>query len=76
MSLPNINDWSFLDITVKAVPYIFWVAVAAFLTVGGILDYHWRTYGVGLIRLLHFRLLFIVSGLILLAVMYYSYHGL
>jgi hypothetical protein len=69
------DSGSFDPITflIASLPYLFGFAVFLFIVVGGILDYHWRTYGVGLIRLAQFRLIFVGVGLVVLSIMYGAY---
>lgn len=69
----ELGDIDTLAFIIAALPYFFWLAVGLFLVVGGILDYHWRTYGVGLIRLAQFRLLYVGVGLLVIIIMYNSY---
>ncbi len=70
MPFPDISSISFTGILVKAAPYLFWLTVVLCVVAGGILDYHWRTYGIGLIKLLEFRVSFVVGVIVLLGVMY------
>jgi hypothetical protein len=76
MNLFDISSISWSRILIVAVPYILGLAVAIFLIAGGILDYHWRTYGVGLVRLFMFRAIYVSAGIILLAVMSIAYSSL
>ncbi len=59
-----------------AAPYIYGFLIIAFLVLGGVLDYHWRQYGAGLIRLFQFRVLYLSVGIILIGVMTVAYSSL
>jgi hypothetical protein len=54
---------------VASAPYLFLLLLASYLILGGILDYHWRRYGVGIVRLLSLRIAYIVTGIILFGVL-------
>jgi hypothetical protein len=58
------------------VPYMYGFLIVAFLVLGGILDYHWRQYGAGLIRLFQFRILYLSAGIIFIGVMTVAYLSL
>lgn len=60
----------------KALPYLFYGAIIAFFVLGGILDYHWRKYGVGFLRLPVFRIFYIGGGLLLIFIMSGAYYSL
>ena len=69
----EFSDFDALRFLIASLPYFFWLGLGLFIVVGGILDYHWRTYGVGIIRLAQFRLLYVGVGLLVLIIMYTSY---
>ncbi len=73
MPFPDIFSLPFGELLFKSIPYIFGLAIFGFFLAGGILDYHWRTYGVGLIRIFQFRVIYASAGLALLAVMFLAY---
>ncbi len=76
MPFTDFVSLSATDILVRSVPYLLGLAAIGFIVAGAVLDYHWRTYGVGLIHLLWFRLLFVGAGVVLLGVMYLAYGAL
>lgn len=59
-----------------AVPYILIGFIVIFFVLGGVLDYHWRTYGIGFLRLPTFRIVYSVIGLLLLFIMTSAYFSL
>jgi len=72
-SLTGFSTGTFI---VQALPYILGFLFLVFIVVGAILDYHWRSYGVGLIRLFQFRFMYVAAGLVFLAAMFISYSSL
>jgi hypothetical protein len=59
-----------------ALPYILLAALVLFFVLGGILDYHWRTYGIGFLRLPIFRIIYVGLGALLLFIMISAFFGL
>jgi hypothetical protein len=56
-------------IMLASIPYVLLGFTIAFFVLGGILDYHWRTYGIGFLRLPIFRIVYSGVGLLLLFIM-------
>jgi len=50
-------------------PYVFIGLLVVFIVLGGVLDFHWRKYGTGLIQTFKFRIGYVVAGVILFGVM-------
>lgn len=55
---------------IRSLPWVTVVLVVIYLLVGGILDYHWRRYGVGILRLTTLRIAYVSTGIILFGVLF------
>lgn len=55
---------------VKGAPYIVGALLIAYLGIGGILDYHWRRYGVGIVKITQLRALYVGVGIVLFGVLF------
>ncbi len=63
----QVMQWVF-----AATPYIFIFLLVVYLVLGGILDFHWRKYGTGLIQTFKFRIAYVALGIIFLGIMAFS----
>ncbi len=54
---------------VASAPYVFLLLLIAYLILGGILDYHWRRYGVGIVKIFNLRMAYVGTGIILFGVL-------
>ena len=64
ISLETATHW-----VIAVLPYAFIALLVVFLVLGGVLDFHWRRYGTGLIQTFKFRIAYVVCGVIFLGVM-------
>ena len=55
---------------IGVLPWVTVALVAIYLLIGGILDYHWRRYGVGILRLATLRIAYVSTGIILFGVLF------
>lgn len=53
----------------RAVPYAALLLLVTYLILGGVLDYHWRNYGVGIVNLFVLRVAYVSAGIILFGVL-------
>ena len=60
----------------KSLPYVAGLLLFIYLLVGGILDYHWRRYGVGILRLTYLRVAYVAAGIILFGVLFVALFAL
>lgn len=56
----------------RSLPYIALLLLASYLLLGGVLDYHWRRYGVGIIKLFQLRAAYVAIGIVLFGVLFVS----
>ena len=66
----NFDLTSLVSPMQTAVPYVAVGLLGLYLLMGGILDYHWRRYGVGLLNITRFRVLYLAAGIILFGVLF------
>ena len=60
----------------RAMPYAAGLLLFIYLLMGGILDYHWRRYGVGFLRLTYLRVAYVAAGIILFGVLFVALFSL
>jgi hypothetical protein len=54
---------------VASAPYLYLLLLIAYLILGGVLDYHWRRYGVGIVKIFNLRVAYVGTGIILFGVL-------
>ena len=55
-----------------AAPYVALALLGLYALMGVVFDYHWRRFGVGLLSLVKFRLLYTVIGVVLFGLLFSS----
>lgn len=67
LSVDQVMQWFW-----RSLPYVSLLLLFFYLLLGGVLDYHWRRYGIGIVKLFQLRASYVAIGIVLFGVLFVS----